>query len=202
MNEFDYENDEKYNGILLEEDKYIKIYYQIDKSSESFLIKGNLEIHFDETNNLINEVIEIFKFYLNDKLAIINEVDTISIIRFDKLSIGFNLITFTDNTELIYHDFLKILIKPPSEEEFEYAKMSSRINKIEAENLEFKDYVIRILNQFMNGGYPQSDINQILELIDSINYEDFIDLYKQILNTINSITLKIAGNLDVNLVKK
>ena len=80
--------------------------------------------------------------------------------------------------------------------------MSSRINKIEAENLEFKDYVIRILNQFMNGGYPQSDINQILELIDSINYEDFIDLYKQILNTINSITLKIAGNLDVNLVKK
>ena len=202
LNEFDYENDEKYSGILLEEDRYIKIYYQIDKSSESFLIKGNLEIHFDETNNLINEVIEIFKFYLNDKLAIINEVDTISIIRFDKLFIGFNLITFTDNTELIYHDFLKILIEPPSEEEFEYAKASSRINKIEAENLEFKDYVIRILNQFMNGGYPQSDINQILELIDSINYEDFIDLYKQILNTINSVTLKIAGNLDVNLVKK
>ena len=202
MNEFDFENDEKYNGILLEEDENIKIYYQIDKSSESFLIKGNLEIHFDETNNLINEVIEIFKCYLNDKLSIINEVETISIVRFDKLSIGFNLITFTDNTELIYRDFLNILTKPPSENEFEYAKMSSRINKIEAENLEFKDYIIRILNQFMNAGYPPNDINQILELINSINYEDFIDLYKEILKTINSITLKIAGNLDVDLVKK
>ena len=140
--------------------------------------------------------------FFNDKLSIINEVETISIVRFDKLSIGFNFITFTDNTELIYRDFLNILTKPPSEDEFEYAKMSSRINKIEAENLEFKDYIIRILNQFMNAGYPPNDINQILELIDYINYEDFIDLYKEILKTINSITLKIAGNLDVDLVKK
>ena len=202
LNEFDLENDDKYNPILFDEDKYFKLYYQIDKSSESYLIKANLEIHFDETNNLINEIIEIIKFHLNDKLSIINEVETISIVRFDKLSMGFNLITFTDNTELVYQDFLKILTKPPTEAEFEFAKMSSKIDKIEAENVEFKDYIIRILNQFMNAGYPQTDINHIVELIDDIYYEDFIELYKEIFKTINSITLKIAGNFDYELVSK
>ena len=202
LNEFDLENDDKYNPILFDEDKYFKLYYQIDKSSESYLIKANLEIHFDETNNLINEIIEIIKFHLNDKLSIINEVETISIVRFDKLSMGFNLITFTDNTELVYQDFLKILTKPPTEAEFEFAKMSSKIDKIEAENVEFKDYIIRILNQFMNAGYPQTDINHIVELIDDIYYEDFIELYKEIFKTINSITLKIAGNFDYDLVDK
>ena len=67
---------------------------------------------------------------------------------------------------------------------------------------ELKDYIIRILNQFMNAGYPQTDINHIVELIDDIYYEDFIELYKEIFKTINSITLKIAGNLDYDLVNK
>ena len=203
LNEFNYEKDEKYNGILLEEgDINFKIYYQIDKSSESYLIKANLEIHFNENSNLINEIIEIIKFYLNDKFSVINEVETISIVRFDKIAMGFNLITFTDNTEMIYRDFLKIIKKFPNEEEFEFSKISSRIDKIEAENVEFKDYIIKLLNQFMNGGYEQSNINHIIDLIDDIYYDDFIELYKEIFETINSITLKIAGNLDYDLVKK
>ena len=202
LNEFDYENDVKYNPTIIEENKYFKTYYQIDKSSKSYLIKANLEIHFEEKNNLIYEIIEIIKFYLNDKLSTINEVESISIVRFDKLSIGFNLITFTDNSEIIYKDFLRILKKPPNEEEFEYSKMSFKIDKIEAENVEFKDYIIRILNQFMNGGYSSTDINQIINTIDDIYYDDFIELYQDIFNTINSITLKIAGNLDINLVNK
>ena len=200
LNEFDYENDEKYNPILIEENEYYKTYYQIDKSSESYIIKANLEIHFDENEQLNYEVIEILKFYLNNKLYIINEVETISIVRFDKIAMGFNLITFTDNTELIYKDFIKILKEPPNEEEFEYAKLSSKIDKIEAENVEFKDYIIRILNQFMNGGHPPDDINKILEPFEEVNYEDFIDIYKNIFKTINSITLKIAGNFDINLI--
>ena len=202
LNEYDYDNDNKYNGQLIEENKYYKTYYQIDKSSESYLIKANLEIHFNENSNLINEIIEIIKFYLNDKFSVINEVETISIVRFDKIAMGFNLITFTDNTEMIYRDFLKIIKKFPNEEEFEFSKISSRIDKIEAENVEFKDYIIKLLNQFMNGGYEQSNINHIIDLIDDIYYDDFIELYKEIFDTINSITLKIAGNLDYDLVKK
>ena len=201
LNEFDYEKDEKYNGILFEGDNTnFKIYYQIDKSSESYLIKANLEIHFDENEELTNEIIDIMKVYLNDKLSTINEVETISIVRFDKISIGFNLITFTDNTKIIYEDFLGILKKPPNVEEFIYAKESAKINKIEAENVEFKDYIIRILNQFMSGGYAPNDLKNIISIYDNINYEDFINLYKKILISINSITLKIAGNLDLDLV--
>ena len=200
LNEFDYENDEKYNPILIEDDKYFKTYYQIDKSSESYLIKANLEIHFDENSHLINEIIEIIKFYLNDQFSIINEVETISIVRFDKIAMGFNLVTFTDNTEMIYRDFLRMLTRIPNSEEFEFAKMSSKIDKIDAENVEFKEYIIRIVNKFMNGGNQGADINQIIEIINDIYYDDFIEIYKEIFKTINSITLKIAGNLDVNLV--
>ena len=201
LNEFDYENDEKYNGILLEENnKQLKIYYQIDKSSESYLIKANLEIHFDKNEELTDEIIDIIKFYIDDKLSIINEGETISIVRFDKISMGFNLITFKDNTKIIYEDFLGILKKVPNKEEFKYAKESSKINKIEADNVEFKDYIIRILNQFMSGGYPNNNIKKIINSYENINYDYFINLYKKILFSINSITLKIAGNLDLDLV--
>ena len=201
LNEFDYENDEKYNGILLEENnKQLKIYYQIDKSSESYLIKANLEIHFDKNEELNDEIIDIIKFYIDDKLSIINEGETISIVRFDKISMGFNLITFKDNTKIIYEDFLGILKKVPNKEEFKYAKESSKINKIEADNVEFKDYIIRILNQFMSGGYPNNNIKKIINSYENINYDYFINLYKKILFSINSITLKIAGNLDLDLV--
>ena len=201
LNEFDYENDEKYNGILLEENnKQLKIYYQIDKSSESYLIKANLEIHFDKNEELTDEIIDIIKFYIDDKLSIINEGETISIVRFDKISMGFNLITFKDNTKIIYEDFLGILKKVPNKEEFKYAKESSKINKIETDNVEFKDYIIRILNQFMSGGYPNNNIKKIINSYENINYDYFINLYKKILFSINSITLKIAGNLDLDLV--
>ena len=201
LNEFNYEKDEKYNGILLEEgDINFKIYYQIDKSSESYLIKANLEIHFDENQEFNDEIIDIMKFYLDDKLSTINEVETISIVRFDKISMGFNLNTFTDNTKIIYEDFLRILKNPPNEEEFKYSKESSKINKIEGENVEFKDYIIRILNQFMSGGYSNNNLKKIISSYENIHYENFINLYKKMLSSINSITLKIAGNLDLDLV--
>ena len=97
LNEFDYELEDKYNGTLLENDKYYITYYQIDKSSETYLINSYLEFNFLENEKITNEHIEIIKFYINDQLSEINEVPTISIDKFDRNSIAFEIRCFKDN---------------------------------------------------------------------------------------------------------
>ena len=200
--EFDYENDDKYEGVLIQENKYFKTLYQKDKSSESFYIKANLDIHFDENKNLSNDIIEIIKFYLNDKFSIINEADTISIVRFDQSSIGFNLVTFEDNSEIIYQDFLRMLKEIPNEDEFEYAKMSYMANKKENENVQFHEYIIKLLNIFISGGNGNTNNNNDKNNLDDVDYDDVITIYKEMFNSIVSIDFKIAGNFEVELVNK
>ena len=48
-NEFDYEKEDKYSGTQLEEDnEFYQTYYQMDKSSESHLVKSHLEININD----------------------------------------------------------------------------------------------------------------------------------------------------------
>jgi len=161
-----------------------------------------LEIHFDENKNLSNDIIEIIKFYLNDKFSIINEADTISIVRFDQSSIGFNLVTFEDNSEIIYQDFLRMLKEIPNEDEFEYAKMSYMANKKENENVQFHEYIIKLLNIFISGGNGNTNNNNDKNNLDDVDYDDVITIYKEMFNSIVSIDFKIAGNFEVELVNK
>ena len=201
LNEFDYELEDKYNGTLLNEDKNYIIYYQIDKSSETFLVNSYLEMEFIENENITIEIIEIIKFYVNDILSDINEVPTISIVKFDQSSIAFKIQSFTDNTKKIFIDFLDYLKKEPQEKLFNYSKISIKADNIEKSNLLFRDYIFGIGNKFMSGGIETKEkIESIIEKIDNINYTLFKNIYSNIINKIISINLKIAGNINKNLV--
>ena len=202
LNEFDYELEDKYNGTLLENDEYYITYYQIDKSSESFLVNSYLDFKFIENENITNEIIDIIKFYINDKLSIINEVPTISIDKFDQNSIAFKIQSFTDNTEKIYKSFIRYIKEEPTEILFNYSKISTKAENIEKNHLSFRDYVFGIGNKFMSGGLDtKPNIKDIIKKIDNINFEYFKNIYNNIFNKIILINFKIAGNINKNLVK-
>ena len=202
LNEFDYELEDKYNGTLLEDDKYYITYYQIDKSSETFIVNSYLDLTFIENENITNEIIDIIKFYINDKLSIINEVPTISIVKFNQNSIAFKIQSFTDNTEKIYKDFIKYLKQGPTEILFNYSKISNKAQNIEKNHLLFRDYVFGIGNRFMSGGVEvKQSIDDIIQKIDNISFDYFKHLYSYIFNKITLISFKIAGNINRNLVK-
>ena len=63
-NEFDFENEDHYSGIQLDEnDKNYKTYYQIDKSSESQLVKSYISIKSSLTSN--SDFDDLSKEYLS-----------------------------------------------------------------------------------------------------------------------------------------
>lgn len=201
INEFDYELEDKYKGKLLEDNKYYITYYQIDKSSESFIVNIYLELKFVENENITNEAIDLIKFYINDISSEINEIPTISIVKFDKSFIAFKIQSFSDNIEKIFYEFIKYLKQEPQEYEFNYSKISIKSQNIEKDNLLFRDYVFDIGNQFMSGGIrTKPNINDIIEKINNINFNNFKNIYNNIFKKIILINFKIAGNIDKNLV--
>ena len=202
LNEFDYENEDKYNGTLLEKDNNYITYYQIDKSSETFLVNIYLDINFVENENITNEYIEIIKFYINDRISEINEVPTIIITKFDQQSIAFKIQSFIDNTQKILNDFIEYLKQEPIEMIFNYSKISNKAEEREKAHLSFRDYIFAIGNKFLSGGIDTNKkLDVILENINNINFEDFKKIYKYIFNKIKKINFKIAGNINRNLVQ-
>ena len=202
INEFDYEFEERYKGTLLEKDNYYITYYQIDKSSESFLVNLYLDLNFVENENITHEFIEIMKFYINDRLSEINEVPSISIDKFDQQSIAFKIISFTDNIQNIFNDFIRYLMQEPIEMLFNYSKISNKAKEIEKAHLSFRDYIFAIGNKFLSGGLDSKPkLDDILENINNINFEYFKNLYNYVFNKIKIINLKIAGNINRNLVQ-
>lgn len=135
LNEFNYESEDKYNGTLLENDKYYITYYQIDKSSETYLINSYLNFNFKENEKITNEHIDMIKFYINDKLAEINELPTISIDKFDKNSIAFEIQCFKDNIIKIFKSFIEILKNDMQKDIFNYSKISVKTQNIDKDNL-------------------------------------------------------------------
>ena len=83
-----------------------------------------LELKFVENENITNEAIDLIKFYINDISSEINEIPTISIVKFDKSFIAFKIQSFSDNIEKIFYEFIKYLKQEPQEYEFNYSKIS------------------------------------------------------------------------------
>ena len=203
LNEFDYESEDKYKGTLLEDNKNYITYYQIDKSSETFLVNSYIDIKFIENKNITTEIIDIIKFYINDKLSIINEVPTISIVKFDQTSIAFKIQCFTDNIKKIFKDFFTYIRQELQEGLFNYSKISIKSQNIEKDNVLFRDYIFGIGNKFMGGGVnPKPNIKDIIDKIDNINFGEFIHIYNYVFNKIIFINFKIAGNINKNLVQE
>ena len=202
LNEFDYELEDKYNGTLLINDKYYIIYYQIDKSSETYMVYSYLEFKFKENDNITTEVHDIIEMYFNNKFTEINEVPTITIDKLDESSIAFTFKSFTDNTDRIFKDFINYLKQEPHLEDFIYSKISVKAKNIEKDNVNFREYIFDIGNRFLGGGISnKKNLEEVNEQIDNINFEDFKNIYKSIFNNIILVNYKITGNIDINLVK-
>ena len=203
LNEFDIENEEEYNETLFEEkDNYIT-YYQIDKSSEAFIVNSYFEIKCI-TNELFNDaiLIKIEYNYLNQKFNEINEIETISLAIFYNMTIGFIIKSFSDNTEKIFKDFIQYLKEEPKEEEFKYSidLVKSEFNNNNEQTL--RDYTFSIGQTFLNKGETYDmNIEETINKINNITFDDFKDMHNNIFNNIISSTLKITGNIDINLVK-
>ena len=206
LNEFDYESENKYVGNLLDEkDKYFITYYQIDKSSETFLVNSYIKLKYVE-NEYINSVLNyIITFYINNKLSIINEVPTISIVEFDETSISFKIKSFTDKIRLIIKDLIKLLKEELQELLFNCSKISTKEQIIEKDkdNVIFTNYIFGIGNKFISGGINlKPDSKDIINVIDSITFDAFKYVYNDIFNKIISVTFKIAGNINKNIVQE
>ena len=97
------EKDESYKGILFEENKYYITYYQIDKSSEAFIVNSYLEFNLNDIQIFKNEILLMIELsYFNNIISELelNKLNIITIARV-KSGIAFKIKSFTDNTEAI-----------------------------------------------------------------------------------------------------
>ena len=119
LNEFDFEKEEKYNATKLEESINFVTYYQIDKSTESFLVRLYLEFNIQE-NDLLNDHIlnRIESNYLQTLISEIDETNSIKIGNFYETILGFDFFCFKDNIVKIFSDFIKKMKKEPQEGSF------------------------------------------------------------------------------------
>jgi secreted Zn-dependent insulinase-like peptidase len=205
-NEFDYEKEDQYKGTLLEENENYITFYQIDKSSESHLVYSSLIIYLkeiEETNPILKDLRET---YINYFISNFIEIDETFIPKLSSSEMNFEFITFSDNTQKIINKFIDSLVAGPTEEDFEYLKIIyiySIKDSINGTRIDFQIYTFNILQKFKNQsveGEAGINLDEQIEEINNITYEDFKDYYLNFFNYINSLKYIIAGNIDENLV--
>ena len=201
LNEFDYENESEYKGTLLdEEDKIYVTYYQIDKSSEAFIVNSYLKFNFID-NSLNSYQTNLIYTYLKNKISIINELETITI-KVDNLYIDFKIKSFSDNTEKIIKDLINIIIEEPQLEDFNYIINSMKYNYIKENELSLFNYIRIILITFYNKGTNyNNNKDYLITYYDSLTLESFMQIYSLYIKSINSLLFKIAGNINQTLVR-
>ena len=204
LGEFDYENEDEYKGELLEEaDEHYKTYYQIDKSSESNLVKSFFEIKFAPSADFSEQINNsMMKTYIKNLIREINEFKYIEIAKLDNSTLSFEIESFTDNTEIIYEDLIKYLMQEPNQNEFNFLKTSTKASIInDANTIDLSTYTSKIFLKFLDE-LPETDIDQNINKIDQINKDEFTLSYNRIIKNIKSIRFLIAGNIDKSLVQK
>ena len=204
LNEFDLEKDESYKGTLFEDDKYYMTYYQIDKSSEAFIVNSYLEFNLNEDKKLKNETLLMIELsYIKDIIAELefNKLDMVSVVRVNS-GIAFKIKSFTDNTESIIKTLIDHLKNEPKEEDLNFLKNKIQYQIIkEKEYPTYYDYIKSIFRQFMQKGKITKNIfDTIKSIIEKIKNEELKDFHKMLINNIKALTFKIVGNIDKNLV--
>ena len=145
-------NENKYNETLLdEEDKNHITYYQIDKSSESFVVNAYLQFNIKKNNLLTNYInINVMQSYILGKLLEINEVYSVQFY-LNSTTITADIECFSDNVEKIIRDFIESFKETPTEIEFNYSK-DFLINQINSQDIPLFEYTMDIADKFKNKG--------------------------------------------------
>ena len=207
LNEFDFDKEEEYNGTCLEEkNENYSTCYQIDKSSESFLVVANLKFNLTQNELFKDDVInEVLLNYLNEKLIEMKEA--IGLVPSDsyETKLGFKFKCFSDNIEIALKNFISILKEEPKEYEFEYAKNMIRY-QINEYKIYLMDYARKTANFFINKGKKEDrraqNDKERLEKLDNLTFNVFKDMHHDVINNILSLEFRLAGNIDEDLVQK
>jgi len=204
LNEFDLEKDESYKGTLFEDNKYYMTYYQIDKSSEAFIVNSYLELNLNDDTLFKNEILLMIGLSYIDNIISeleLNKLDIVSINRV-KSGIDFKIKSFTDNTEVIIKALIENFKKKPEKEDFKFLvnEMRYRIIK-EKEYPSYYYYILSIFRQFFQKGkIIKNRADTINSAIENLRFENLENFHNQLINNIKSLTFKIAGSIDKNLV--
>ena len=205
LNEFDLEKDESYKGTLLVDDKYYTIYYQIDKSSEAFIVNSYLEINLNDDQSLKNEISLMIELsYIKNIISELelNKLDIVSVSRVNSV-FTFKIKSFTDNTENIIKNLIISLKKEPTQEDFKFLvnEILYRIIKLK-EYPSYYDYIINIMKRFsQKGKIINNSFDTIKSRVEKTKFEEMKNFHNTLINNIKSLTFKIAGSIDKNLVE-
>ena len=205
-NEFDYDNEDKYNATKYEKsDNSHLTYYQIDKSSESHLVYSNIKFQFKPVDNpIILLILMIEQFYMKSLFMEFLEIHEIFSNKFDtqNMILEFNFKTFSDNTEIIIKKFFDFFSALPSEENFEYAKLLTLEDLKGKKDINFQSYIENIYLRFNKERVELDDVDTQIEYINSIPFELFNSTHSYFLeNGIGKIIFHIAGNINKELVE-
>ena len=204
LNEFDFEKEDEYKGTLLEEEnKNYVTYYQIDKSSEAYIVNAYFEMNVDENELLIdNYLVNLEYYYLIHKLNEINELPTISLVTIYNTTLAFTFNCFSDNIEIIFKDFIEIIRKDPEEYEFNFIYNFLIFLGNSIDETPLRQYVFSIADTFINKENKYDYNRPSSQKFDNLTYNKFKEMNNKIFNSINSLNLKVTGNIDKDLVQR
>ena len=207
-NEFDYENEDKYNGTKYEEsDEHHETFYQIDKSSESHLVysKLNIEFHLDQMNNDdIKSALLLEQYYMKYLFSEFLEIPEILSTNFntEKMLLDFNFKTFSDNTEIIITKLIQLFTSSPKKENFDYVKLIALEDLRKQKDITFDVYIKNIFFKIKFNNTDLDDIDKKIAGINSIDFFRFSYAHSDLLLPgIKKIKFHIAGNINETLVK-
>ena len=201
-NEFDYDKEENYIGTQLEDERNASYmtYYQIDKSSESNLVYSYLELSLDDLEGITEKLLQIEKNYIKYMITELLEIEDTFDYKFEESKLMFKFKTFSDNTEKILNRFIDLIVRVPSEEDFDFSIILTISSVYEERSQNFRSYVFSILNTILSQQSPE-DYNEIIDNINKTEYEVFKNFHKEFLKSIYLIKFKIAGNINKDLVQ-
>ena len=198
LNEFDFNKENAYKGTLLEENENYTTIYQIDKSSESYIVNSNLGFQLNDQMNYRILITALLSIRFED----INELSNIKVSEGKNNIYYFQIKSFSDNTEIIIEDIIKSLNKEITEKELNAVKNYIKVNIISKSEVSLSDYTISLYSEFMKGEKQQSTIDSDLKIIDQLDLNEFKENYEEtFLNNIKQITFKIAGNIEKKTVE-
>ena len=203
-NEFDINKEDKYNGTTLDANDNYETIYQIDKSSKSHLVYSNLQFKINLQNaENIRLFLIIEENYMKYILSEIMEISETVSPKFDSKNMVLNFMfkTFSDNTEIIINRLIDLLTETPNEEQFKYSILLTITELSKSKSISFTSYIYNIFQQFITKEKAE-DIDQIINLIYNITYNEFKEFHESFLDSIKKINFKIAGNIDKELVEK
>ena len=198
LNEFDFEKDDNYSGVILEEENQnYETIYQIDKSSESFIVGTYLQFYLP--NGPYNEF--ILSYLLLVKIHELNEVGEFNVALVKNQILTFQIKCFNDNIESIFERLIEILKEIPNDNEINYLKNNFIFGLTQSQQTTLDQYTQNLYNEFMKGEKTISNLDQIIESIEPI-LKDFKNIYKEgFLSSIKFIALTMAGNINKTLVE-